>query len=120
MAKTGATGVTRLIKAAGYSWRGLKVCFRTEAAFRQELFLGVILIGVALWLDCSGTEKALLIGVVLLVLMVELLNSGIEYVVDRFGAEIHEYSRSAKDIASAAVFVALLNVVVVWVLVLFF
>lgn len=120
MAKTGATGLTRIINAAGYSWQGLKKCYETEAAFRQELLLSVVLSGVALWLDRSGMEKALLIGVVILVLITELLNTGIEYAVDRIGGEHHEYSGIAKDIGSAAVFVALLNVPVVWVLVLFF
>lgn len=114
------TGITRLINAAIYSYQGLVVCFRTEAAFRQELALALVLVPLGLWLGNSGIERALLVGSVLLVLMVELLNTGVEYVVDRFGGEIHELSGKAKDIASAAVFLALCNVAVVWTLVLFF
>ena len=114
------TGIARIIKAAMYSWQGLVACYKTEAAFRQELALAVVLVPLGLWLGDSGLERALLVGSVLLVLIVELLNTGVEYVVDRFGGEIHELSGKAKDIASAAVFLALCNVAVVWALVLFF
>lgn len=120
MTKPGNTGITRVIKATGYSWQGLKVCFETEAAFRQELFLAIILAPLGLYLGDTGLEKAVLVAVLLLVLIVELLNTGIEYVVDRFGGEIHEYSGIAKDTGSAAVFISLVNVIVVWALVLFF
>ena len=113
-------GIARIIKAATYSWQGLITCFKTEAAFRQELALALVLVPLGLWLGNSGIERALLVGSVLLVLIVELLNTGVEYVVDRFGGEIHELSGKAKDIASAAVFLALCNVAVVWALVLFF
>lgn len=116
--KPGNTGITRVIKAAGYSWAGLKAAFKHEAAFRQELALCLILIPAAFWLGQSGIERALLIGSLLLILIVELLNSAIEAVVDRFGGEQHELSGRAKDIGSAAVFVALLNAAVIWVLVL--
>jgi diacylglycerol kinase (ATP) len=118
MSKPGNTGLTRIINAAGYSWLGLKAAFKHEAAFRQELALCVVLIPTGLWLGQSGIERALLIGSLLLVLTVELLNSAIEAVVDRFGGEQHELSGRAKDIGSAAVFIALLNVIVVWALVL--
>ena len=114
------TGITRIIKASIYSYQGLVACFKTEAAFRQELALAAVLLPLGLWLGNSGIERALLAGSVLLVLIVELLNTGVEYVVDRFGGEIHELSGKAKDIASAAVFLALCNVVIVWALVLFF
>ena len=114
------TGIARLIKAATYSWQGLVACYKTEAAFRQELALALVLVPLGLWLGNSGVEQALLVGSVLLVLIVELLNTGVEYVVDRFGGEIHELSGKAKDIASAAVFLALCNVAVVWALVLLF
>ena len=114
------TGITRIIKAATYSYQGLVACYKTEAAFRQELALAAVLLPLGLWLGNSGIERALLVGSVLLVLVVELLNTGVEYVVDRFGGEIHELSGKAKDIASAAVFLALCNVAIVWALVLFF
>jgi len=118
MSKPGNTGLTRIIKAAGYSWAGLKAAFRHEAAFRQELALCLVMIPLAVWLGQTGIERALLIGSLLLVLIAELINSAIEAVVDRFGGEQHELSGRAKDIGSAAVFIALLNVIVVWALLL--
>ncbi len=118
MSKPGNTGLKRVIKAAGYSWAGLKAAFKHEAAFRQELALCLVLIPAGLWLGQNSIERALLIGSLLLVLIVELLNSAIEAVVDRFGGEQHELSGRAKDIGSAAVFVALLNMVVIWALLL--
>lgn len=118
MGKPGNTGLRRVIRATGYSWAGLRAAAKHEAAFRQELALCVVLIPLALWLGGDGVERALLVGSLLLVLIVELLNSAIEAVVDRIGAEQHELSGRAKDIGSAAVFVALANVVVIWVLVL--
>ena len=118
MSKPGNTGFTRIIKAAGYSWAGLKAAFKHEAAFRQELALCLVMIPLGVWLGQTGVERALLIGSLLLVLIVELLNSAIEAVVDRFGGEQHELSGRAKDIGSAAVFIALLNVVIVWGLIL--
>ena len=87
MKAKGATGITRIINAATYSYRGLVACFKTEAAFRQELALAAVLVPLGLWLGNSGIERALLVGSVLLVLIVELLNTGVEYVVDRFGGE---------------------------------
>ncbi len=116
--KSGNTGITRIINAAGYSWAGLKSAFKHEAAFRQELALCVIMIPAGFWLGQNGIERALLIGSLLLVLIVELLNSAIEAVVDRFGGEQHELSGRAKDIGSAAVLIAFLNVIVIWLLVL--
>lgn len=118
VAKPGNTGIKRVILAAGYSWSGLSATFRHEAAFRQELALCLLLIPLALWLGDDGVARALMIGSLLLVLLVELLNSAIEAVVDRIGTEHHELSGRAKDIGSAAVFVALGNVVIVWALVL--
>jgi len=118
MSKPGNTGLRRIIKAAGYSWAGFKAAFKHEAAFRQELALCLILIPVGLWLGQNGVERALLIGSLLLVLIIELINSAIEAVVDRFGGEQHELSGRAKDIGSAAVFVALLNAALIWVLIL--
>ncbi len=118
MATDGSSGVTRIIKASKFSWKGLKAAYENEAAFRLEIFLILILAPAGLFLGNNGVEKALLTGVLLLVLIVELLNSAVETVVDRFGGEQHELSGRAKDIGSAAVFVALVNVPLVWILVL--
>jgi diacylglycerol kinase (ATP) len=96
----------------------LQAAFKNEAAFRQECVLTILLAPVGLFLGNSGGEKALLVAVLLLVLIVELLNSAREAVVDRFGGKQHELSGRAKDIGSAAVFIALLNVGVVWAFVL--
>ena len=112
-------GFARLFRATIYSIQGLKAAFRNEAAFRLELFLAIILIPAGLWLGQNGIERALLVGSLLLVLVVELLNSGIEAIVDRFGGELHELSGRAKDVGSAAVLVSLLNVIAIWSLVLF-
>ena len=111
-------GWRRLVNATGYSWAGLKAAWRNEEAIRQEALLCAALFPVALWLGDSALERALLIGSLLLLVIVELLNSGIEAAVDRIGQERHELSGRAKDIGSAAVFVALLNAGVVWLLIL--
>lgn len=113
------TGLRRIINATGFSLAGLKAAFKYEAAFRQELALCVILIPSALWLGENAIEQALLIGSLLLVLMVELLNSAVETLVDRVSHEQHELSGRVKDIGSAAVLVSLLNVVVIWGLLIF-
>ena len=118
MGKPGNTGLKRILCAAGYSMAGFAWAWRNEAAFRQELILAVILAPLGWYLGHTGVERALLIGVLLLVLIVELLNTAVEAVVDRFGEGHHELSKAAKDLGSAAVFVSLLNVVVVWMLVL--
>jgi diacylglycerol kinase (ATP) len=110
--------LNRLVNATKYSLQGLKATFISEQAFRQELYLTVVLAPLALWLGRTGVERALLIGPLLLVLIVELLNTGIEAIVDRFGDELHELSGWAKDAGSAAVMLSLINVVVIWVLVL--
>ncbi len=120
MAGSGNTGVTRWIKALGFTWLGLKAAFKHEEAFRQEVLLLIITTPLAFWLGKNGVDVALLIGSVLLLLIVELLNSAVEAVVDRFGGEIHELSGRAKDMGSAAVFIAMINVAMVWFLVLFF
>lgn len=119
MGKAGATGIKRVIDAAGYSMRGLSAAFKNEAAFRQELALAVILAPVALYIGQSNIERTLLIASLLLVLIVELLNSAVEAVVDRISNEHHELSGRAKDIGSAAVFVSLANVVIVWAMIIF-
>lgn len=114
------TGMTRLLRAAGASGRGIIGAFRDEAAFRQELALAVAVIPLGLWLGEGGVEKALLVAPMLLVLVVELLNSAVEATVDRVGLEHHELSGLAKDLGSAAVLFAFTLLIVVWVLVLFF
>lgn len=113
------TGLRRVINATGYSWCGLKSAWRTEAAFRQEALLMIILLPLALLLGKNGVERALLVSVCLVVLVAELLNSAIEAVVDRIGPEHHPLAGAAKDLGSAAVFVSLVMVVMVWTLVLF-
>lgn len=109
-----------MINATGYSWAGLKTAFRQEAAFRQELAAALVLIPAALLLADNGLERAVLIGSVLLVLVVELLNSAVEAAIDRFGGEQHPLFGDAKDLGSAAVAVSILLALVVWVLVLAF
>lgn len=116
----GKTGLRRIWNAFGYSLAGLSAAYRHEDAFRQEAWLALILIPLALFLPASSIGKALMIGSVLLVLIVELLNSAIEAAVDRVSLENHCLAARAKDIGSAAVMVSLLNVVVIWGLVLFF
>ena len=115
----GKTGLTRIWNAFLYSLDGLRAAFRHEDAFRQEVLLAVVLIPTALLAPASGTGKALMIGAVLLVLIVELLNSAIEAAVDRISLEHHLLAKRAKDIGSAAVMLALVNVPVVWLLVFF-
>jgi diacylglycerol kinase (ATP) len=117
MGKPGNTGFRRIIKATYFSFAGLKAAWRGEAAFRQETALCAILIPTGLWLGQTAVERSLLIGTCLLVLIVELLNSGIEAVVDRVGAEHHALSGQAKDLGSAAVFLSLVLTVVVWCLI---
>lgn len=114
------TGLTHLINSTKYSLQGLQSAFKNETAFRHEISLGVILIPLALWLGDDKFEIALMIGSYLIVLVAELLNSAVECVVDRVGTEHHELSGRAKDQGSAAVFVALVNCGLVWLLMLFF
>ena len=115
MAKAGATGITRIINAAGYSWLGFKAAYKNEAAFRQELWLCILLIPAALYFGETLLDKAILISSLLFILIVELLNSAIEAVVDRIGDEVHELSGRAKDMGSTAVFFAITMAVVIWV-----
>ena len=120
MAYSGNKGFTRIRKAAVFSWQGFKAAYVHEEAFRQEVWLAIVLIPLGFVLGDSGVEKALLIGSVLMLMLVEILNSAIEAVVDRFGTELHELSGRAKDMGSSAVFLVLCNLVVVWVMVLVF
>jgi diacylglycerol kinase (ATP) len=113
-------GLTRVFRAFGASGRGIAGAIREEAAFRQELALSVVVLPLGLWLGQGGVEKALLVAPMLLVLVVELLNSAIEATVDRVGLEHHELSGLAKDLGSAAVLFSFLLLTTVWVLVLCF
>lgn len=108
----------RLIGAPIYAWRGLKACFESEEAFRLQLLAAAFMVPLAMWLEISAVEQVLLILPIALVLIVELLNTAIEAVVDRIGPEFHELSGKAKDIASSAVLISLLTVLLVWGLVL--
>jgi diacylglycerol kinase (ATP) len=116
----GKTGLRRLLNAFGYSLSGFSSALRHEDAFRQEVLLAAVLVPLALWLPVSttGTGRALMIFSVLLVLIVELLNSAVEAAVDRISLENHRLAKRAKDIGSAAVFLSIVNVVAVWSLVL--
>lgn len=114
----GKTGLRRVYNALGYSVAGMRAAYVHEDAIRQEVHLAVVLIPLALYLPVSGIGRALMIGSILLVLMVELLNSAIEATVDRISLENHPLAKRAKDIGSAAVFFALANVVAIWACVL--
>ncbi len=116
--KPGNTGLKRIVKATGYSIQGLKAAFKHEAAIRQELALLSIAVILAWLVDVGMVERILMIGVVVLVLIVELVNSAIEAVVDRIGIERHELSGRAKDIGSAAVMVALVFAGFTWLYIL--
>ncbi|EKY3233470.1 diacylglycerol kinase [Cronobacter malonaticus] len=109
------TGLTRIINAAGYSWKGLRAAWKNEAAFRQEGVAVIAAILIACWLDVDPVSRVLLIGSVTLVMIVEILNSAIEAVVDRIGPEFHELSGRAKDMGSAAVLLSIILALIVWV-----
>lgn len=112
-------GVKRLLNACVYSWQGIKACYKHEEAFRQEIFMLIVGVPLAIVLGDGLLEKAIMIGALLLVLIVELLNSAIEAVVDRFGGEFHELSGRAKDMGSAAVTLSLVNALLLWLACLF-
>jgi diacylglycerol kinase (ATP) len=118
MARAKPRGLTRILRAAGASWQGLLGAYREEAAFRQELGLSILVIPLGLWLGRTGVERALLVAPMLLVLIVELLNSAVEATVDRIGPERHVLAGLAKDIGSAAVLLSFVLLGVVWLLVL--
>jgi diacylglycerol kinase (ATP) len=113
----GKTGIVRIVHALFNSCAGLSDAWRHESAFRQEILLAAILVPAAFFLPVTAAEKALLIATVLLVMIVELLNTGVEVAIDRISFEHNSLSKRAKDIGSAAVFVALLLMAVVWTLV---
>lgn len=110
----GKQGIQRLLNATKYSMKGFKAAFQHEAAFREETFLAFILIPLAIFLRLPAVETLLLIGSVLLLMLVEILNSGIEAVVDRIGPELHPLSGRAKDLGSAAVFIAMVILGLTW------
>jgi diacylglycerol kinase (ATP) len=118
MAGQNQKGLRRISNAFGYSMAGFRSCYKHEEAFRQELILAVLAIPLGIWLGGDGVERALLVGSVLFVPIVELLNSAIEANVDRIGLERHKLSKRAKDIASAAVFLSIVLAGTVWGLVL--
>jgi diacylglycerol kinase (ATP) len=111
-------GPGRILKAARWSMQGLAAAWRHESSFRLEVYLSAVLGPLALWLGRDGVERAVLAGVLLLVLAAELLNSAIEAVIERYGPEFHELAGRAKDMGSAAVFVLMVNAVLCWGLVL--
>lgn len=115
----GKTGLQRLINAFGYTCAGLRTAYKNEDAFRQEVLLAVVLIPLALYLEHGAIERALMIGCVFLVLVVELLNSAVEATVDRISLDHHRLAKRAKDIGSAAVFMSLVNLATVWGFILF-
>lgn len=117
--KPGTKGIAHVASAYLYSIKGLSAALKYEEAFRLELIAVVVLIPMACWLGSSVVEYALLIGSLLMVLLVELINSAIEAVVDRIGTEHHKLSGRAKDLGSAAVFISLLNVIMIWGLVIY-
>ena len=112
------TGPVRLARAFGSTWRGFVAAWREEEAFRQECLLSLVVIPFGLWLGETGVERALLVGPMLLILVVELLNSAVEATVDRIGLERHPLSGIAKELGSAAVFVAFALLGLNWLLVL--
>ncbi|WP_145555901.1 diacylglycerol kinase [Yersinia canariae] len=113
-----STGLTRVYKAAGYSVKGLVAAWRNEAAFRQESVAAILAIILAFWLDVDAIARILLIASVVLVIIIEVINSAIEAVVDRIGSEFHELSGRAKDMGSAAVFLAIMLALFIWITVL--
>lgn len=115
----GKNGLKRILNAVGYSVSGFKSAFKYEAAFRQIVLINAILIPISFFVEVSGAEQALLIAVCLLAMIVELFNSAIEAVVDRISLDRHELSKNAKDMGSAAQFVALSMIAITWALILF-
>lgn len=118
MANHNVRGLRRILNAFGFSMAGFRECFRHEEAFRQEVYVLLLLVPLGLWLGHGPIERALLVSSLLIVPIVELLNSAVEANVDRVGLEKHELSRRAKDIASAAVFLSIVLAALVWALIL--
>lgn len=118
MTKRSAKGISRLYQAFGWTMSGLKATFVHEEAFRQELLLCVVLAPLSFYFGKTGIERSLLLGSLLLILIVELLNSAVEATVDRISMEDHDLAARAKDMGSAAVFLSLVNAGVIWLLVI--
>ena len=114
----GKQGLTRLINALGYSRDGLAAAWKNEAAFREEALLATIAIPLAFYLGKTGADRALMVGSIVLILIVEILNSGLDAVVDKASPEKHELAKRAKDMGSAAVLLSLVNAAVIWACVL--
>ncbi len=114
----GKKGLTRLWNALGYSRDGIAAAWHHEAAFREEILLATIAIPLAFYLGKTGVDRALLIGSIILILIVEILNSAVEAVVDKASPEMHDLAKRAKDMGSAAVLFSLINAAVVWACVL--
>ncbi|WP_029408101.1 diacylglycerol kinase [Thiomicrorhabdus sp. Milos-T2] len=112
--KSPHTGLKRVFYAAGYSWKGFKSTWKHEAAFRQEVILFALMTPLAFWIGDTASERVILIAVLLIVLVVELLNSAVESVVDRIGEDYHKLSGRAKDQGSAAVFLSFFIAILVW------
>lgn len=120
MNKPGKKGIARVIAATGYSWKGLKAAYRSEAAVRQELFAGVFVIPLAFYFAQNGVELALLLASAMLVFLMELVNSAIEAIIDRISSELHPLSGQAKDIGSALVMIAMVIFAIVWGAIIFY
>ncbi len=116
--KNEATGFDRIVKALNFSVNGIKSCYQSETAFKQEVWAAIVLVPTALWLTTSSIERALLITPIFIVLITEVVNTAIESVVDRIGSEHNELSGKAKDLGSAAVLFSLLLVIVTWSIIL--
>ncbi len=112
--KSPHSGLKRVIHAAGYSWKGFRSTWKHEAAFRQEVILFSLMAPLAFWIGDTASERVILIAVLLIVLVVELLNSAVESVVDRIGEDYHKLSGRAKDQGSAAVFLSFFIAILVW------
>lgn len=110
----GRTGLDRVIRAAGYSWAGMRAAYTGESAFRQEAWLALVLLPAAAWVGQTWRDVVALMAVVLLVLIVELLNSAIEAAIDRISLDLHDLSKRAKDLGSAAVLLSLILCGLVW------
>jgi len=113
--KNESTGFTRIVKAAGFSLKGLRAAWKNEAAFRQEVIGVLPFIILSFFLDVTSIERILLVGVLVMVVIVELLNSAVECAIDRIGPEFHVLSGRAKDIGSAAVLLTIILAVFTWV-----
>jgi diacylglycerol kinase (ATP) len=117
LGNSNARGIRRILNAIRYSFAGFKAAWINEEAFRQEIITAIFVIPLGLWLGVSGTQRAILIGIYFIIPLTELLNSGIEAVVDRIGEERHELSGRAKDLGSAAVLLSIFIVSVVWIII---